>query len=395
MGIKKGSLLGAVLLVAGTAIGGGMLALPVLTCQGGFFPASLLLCLSWLFMAATGTLLVEVYLWHKREVNLVSMAGTTLGRVGQVAAWILYIFLFYSLTTAYIAGGGNLVGDLSSLIGGEKLAAIWGPLIFLALFVPFVVIGASAVDRINRIFVAGLFLSFFIFLILGSFSIDFKQLTHANFAGLSKALLVVFTSFGYQGIVPTLVGYLGRDGVRTRKAIWIGTAIPLLIYLIWEMMILGVIPLPGLEDALSCGQSAVYPLKEHLGLGWLYGVGEAFAFFAIVTSFLGVTLGLTDFFSDGLKIEKRGIRRALLALLVFLPPLIFVLINPCLFLMALNWGGGLGCALLLGLLPILMAWSGRYSKKFTGKQFLGGGRPILLLLLLYFLFIAVAAIATL
>src|ERR1700722_18229331 len=109
---KGGSILGGGLIVAGTAIGGGMLALPVLTAPGGFLPAVIIYILCWLFMTATGLLLVEVLLWSKTEVNIVSMAKMTLGLPGKIVAWVLYLFLFYSLTVAYLSGGGALVGDV-------------------------------------------------------------------------------------------------------------------------------------------------------------------------------------------------------------------------------------------------------------------------------------------
>ncbi len=103
--MKTGTFWGGALLVAGTAIGGGMLALPVLTAPGGFFPAILIYILSAFFMGATALLFMEVFLWSPQEVNLVSMAQMTLGRAGKIVVWLLYLFFFYSLVVAYIGGG--------------------------------------------------------------------------------------------------------------------------------------------------------------------------------------------------------------------------------------------------------------------------------------------------
>src|SRR6202034_2531754 len=102
-----GGLLGGSLLVAGTSIGGGMLALPVLTSVGGFVPSLVIYFSCWLFMACTGLLFLEVSLWLHAEANIVSMADRTLGKIGKYAAWGLYLFLFYCLTLAYIVGCGN------------------------------------------------------------------------------------------------------------------------------------------------------------------------------------------------------------------------------------------------------------------------------------------------
>lgn len=378
---RGGHLLGGALLVAGTAIGGGMLALPVLTAPGGILPAILIFCLCWLFMTATGLLLVEVFLWSKKEVNLVSMAQMTLGKAGKFAAWILYIFLFYSLTTAYVAGGGGLVNDLF-----ERLPTWVCPILFVCIFAPFVTFGARAVDRINLLLMGGLILSFFTFVVLGITKVELNLLNRVNFPLALLATPVIFTSFAYQGIVPTLTNYLGRDPKRVKKAIVIGTSIPLFCYIVWEILILGVLPLESLEKARELGYTAVQPLKEAFHLPWLYSVGEFLAFFTLVTSFLGVTLGLLDFLADGLKVKKTVNGRLLLSLMIFLPPLAFALANPYIFLDALHYAGGIGCALLLGLLPILMAWRGRYVLNFKSESPLFGGRLVLSLLVLFIVF---------
>lgn len=165
-----------------------------------------------------------------------------------------------------------------------------------------------------------------------------------------------------------------------KRAIFWGTAIPFVIYVIWEALILGIVPLQFLEEARKADDTAVCPLKNILEFPWLYGIGQFFAFFAITTSFFGVTLGLLDFLADGFKIQKTWSKRFWLCLLIYLPPLIFVLYNPCIFLNALNYAGGLGCALLLGLLPILMVWSGRYHLKLQSTYSLPGGKGMLILL---------------
>ena len=383
---KGGSILGGGLIVAGTAIGGGMLALPVLTAPGGFLPAVIIYILCWLFMTATGLLLVEVLLWSKKEVNIVSMAQMTLGVPGKIVAWILYLFLFYSLTVAYISGGGALVDDIFEAFGKHDIPLWSGPLIFVLIFAPFVAFGAKAVDRINMLLMTGLIISFLVFVVLGVKHIEIKLLTPFNWSLALLATPVVFTSFGFQGIVPTLTNYLDRNPDKVKKAIVGGSIIPLITYILWEGLILGVVPPGQLEQAKNLGQSAVAPLKNILYIPWLFTIGEFFAFFAIVTSFLGVTLGLLDFMSDGLKVEKNFRGRLLLALLIFIPPLIFSMVNPRLFLDALHYAGGLGCALLLGLLPILMVWRGRYTLKLKSVYSLFGGRITLSLLIFFVIF---------
>lgn len=382
---KSGSLLGGILLIAGTSIGGGMLALPVLTSLGGFIPSLFIYLLCWAFMASTGLLFLEVSAWMKGESNIISMAQRTLGTPGKIFAWVLYLFLFYCLTLAYVVGCGNL---LSEFFGGA-LPDQWGSLIFVLLFSPCIYAGAKVVGRLNALMMVGLGVAYLIFVILGYSYVKTDLLLQRNWGLSLVALPIAFTAFAYQGIIPTLVTYLAFDIKKARMAIIAGSLIPLAAYIIWQGLILGIVPTyepGGLADALQNGDNAVHPLKNFLQSPWVYLVGQFFAFFALVTSFFGVTLGLLDFLADGLKVEKNALNKLWLCLIIFIPPLAISVTHPHVFLIALDYAGGFGCALLLGLLPILMVWSGRYRQNFSSPYPLPGGKFTLILLVLFVLF---------
>jgi tyrosine-specific transport protein len=202
-------------------------------------------------------------------------------------------------------------------------------------------------------------------------------------------LPIAFTSFAYQGIIPTLASYMHHDAKAIRKAILIGSFIPFIAYVIWEGFILGIVPKEGTEglvEALKNGNNAVYPLKNFIHSSSVYYLGQAFAFFALITSFLGVTLGLRDFLADGLNIHKDLKGKLLLALFIFAIPLVISMSYPHIFLTALDYAGGFGVALLLGLLPILMTWIGRYYQGQDNNQQLPGGKITLIVLGLFVVF---------
>lgn len=389
----SGHLIRGILLVAGTSIGGGMLALPVLTSQVGFFPSLLIYLLTWLFMMCTGLLFLELSLWMGKGVNIVSMAERTLGQWGKAAAWCLYLFLFYCLTLAYIVGAGDL---LSEVMKGSMGLQDWqGQILFLLLFGPFVYVGAHLVGRLNLFLMLGLGVSYLIFVVLGFSYVRKELLFVTDWSKAWTALPITFTAFAYQGIIPTLVDYMKRDVKETRLAIIIGSFLPFITYAIWQWLILGIVPIDGpnsLNEAIQEGQNAIYPLKNVLNISSLYVVGQYFAFFALLTSFLGVTLGLLDFWADGLQVKKTDWMRFLLCLLVFIPPLLIAFIHPNIFLIALDYAGGFGCALLLGLMPVLMVWSGRYRMGLRGEYTVPGGR---LLLIALFLFVVIEIICQL
>jgi tyrosine-specific transport protein len=379
---NKSSVLIGALLVAGTSIGGGMLALPVLTSVTGFFPSLFVYFLCWIFMASTGLLFLEITEWMHEEANIVSMAQRTLGRFGKIAAWILYIFLFYSLNIAYIVESGDTVVQLAN----GHLPQWMGPIIFLIIFAPCIVISTALAGRINLVLMFGLIASYICFVVLGLRYINPQLLVSANWGQASKALPIAFTSFAYQGIIPTLVSYLKYDISKGRKAILIGSFIPLIAYIVWQTLIMGIVPIEGsdgLKEALHKDYNAVQAMKHFLSNPYVYAIGQFFAFFALVTSFLGVTLGLRDFLADGLNIKQTLSGKLGLSLLIFIPPLFIALIYPHIFLTMLEYAGGIGCALLLGLLPILMVWRARYHLNLKGTYPLFGGKTTLIVLAVF------------
>ncbi len=126
-------LIGGILLVIGTTIGAGMLALPVATAQLGFWGSMALLIGCWAVMTVSAFVFLEVNLWLPARSNLISMAGATLGRTGQACVWIVYLFLLYSILSAYIAGGGDLFHYLLSTRGIIVSSAV-ASILFTMLF---------------------------------------------------------------------------------------------------------------------------------------------------------------------------------------------------------------------------------------------------------------------
>src|SRR3990167_3886173 len=96
-------ILGSILLMVGTAIGAGMLAVPIATAELGFAGSLILLFICWFVMTSGAFLLLEVNLWMQPNSNLVTMARKTLGPFGQALAWLTFLLLLYSLISAYIS----------------------------------------------------------------------------------------------------------------------------------------------------------------------------------------------------------------------------------------------------------------------------------------------------
>lgn len=375
---------GGALIVAGTAIGAGVLAVPVLTAYSGFLPVTLLYVLSWLFSIASGFCFLEVMTWFKdkSQVNFLSMAQYTMGNFGKMSMWVLYLFLFYSLLVAYFCEGGNLVFRLLGCEDASSWVRNLSPLVFAVLICPGVMMGTRTLDYFNRVFVFGLAVTFVLFCVLGFSQIRLDHLTRASWRASMSSLPILFLSFGFQNVVPSLYYYMDKNVRDVKKAIVLGSLLALVSYIIWEGLVLGVIPLHFLLSAKAEGFTAVEAMKNALHSSLFYVAGEFFGFFALVSSFLGVALGMMDFLCDAFRWNKRS-HRYHLCVLTFLIPLALSMCHPDIVLYCLNYGGGIGVALIIGVFPVAMLWRGRYGKhRYQAKQLVPGGRFVLLLMIL-------------
>jgi tyrosine-specific transport protein len=380
--MRDSRVFGGILLVSGTAIGAAMLALPVSTGLAGFIPALWLFVIGWALMTYTAFLLLEVNFWMEADANMITMAKRTLGIPGAAFAWVCYLFLLYTLTTAYLAVGGPVFLEGIEAILGWRLPSWCGPVPLLLLFSVIVYRGTQTVDYVNRILMVGLVVSF---LLLMTSLIPHTQpalLKRTDWPQLLLSVSVVATSFGYHIIIPSLTTYLERDVRRLKLVLIVGSAIPLLVYVLWDAVILSIIPQAGLVSGYLSGGNGASLVADVLQSPWVHVVARFVLFFAIVTSFLGVSLSLWDFLSDGLHISKHGRGRYALYVVTFLPPLAFALIHPRAFLTAIEYAGAFGVMTLLALLPALMIWRGRYQLHFASPLFRApGGRLALLVVI--------------
>lgn len=356
--LQTNRFLGGILLVAGTSIGAGMLALPIVSSFAGFFPSFLLLGISWLFLLTTSLILLEVNLAFPGEVNLITMAQRTLGIPGKIICWIAYLLLLYSLTAAYIAGSSPLFLQAVEWATGWPPPLWMGPFPLLLLFGLFVYLGTQVVDWVNRILMFGLILSYALLVAFLPSHLEPNLLRHIDASAVWIAVPLAITSYGFHIIIPTLTTYLHHDVKKLRAILWIGSFIPFLVYAIWEFLILGTVPLQGthgLAAAYMGGTSAATSLSAILQNSWIPTVAKGFSFFAIITSFLGVSLSLSDFLTDGLHMKQFSLGRELACLLTFVPPLLFVLFYERGFILALQCAG-IFVAILLCIFPAAMAW---------------------------------------
>jgi len=387
--------IGGVLLVVGTTIGAGMLALPVATAELGFWGSIVLLVSSWAIMTASAFLFLEVNLWLPPNSNLISMAGATLGKTGQSIVWAFYLLLLYSILCAYIAGGGDLLHYVMST-AGINLPDSVTPILFVLIFGLVVYFGMRSVDYVNRGLMMGKMGALILLIVMILPFVTSHNLSSGEFKHIvsPNSITIAVLAFTSMMIIPSLRTYFNDDVKTLRKVIFFGSLIPLLCYIAWDMAILGVIPLQGSPGMLQMTKSAtsnsdlIVALKTLLHKDTVTTLAKFFTSICMATSFLSISLSLSDFLSDGLKVSKKGVSgNSIIMGATFLPPVVVVLFYPDAFMRGLEYAG-LSCLILMLLLPAVMAWFGRYRLALTtadgGQQHQIGGGKLLLVFLMVF-----------
>ncbi|MCL9685768.1 amino acid permease [Legionella maioricensis] len=376
-------LIGGILLIVGTSIGGGMLALPVSTAEVGFGNSLFFLFFCWLVMTAGALLVLEVNLRLPPGSNMISMAKSTLGLPGQIIAWITYLFLLYTLLAAYISGGSDVFSGILHRMNIDLPNWITS-VIFTALFSFVVYKGIRSVDYVNRGLMFGKLGVYVLLVAIISPHVSPIGLVGGSARAFTGTLMILITSFGFASIVPSLRDYFDNDIRTLRRVILFGSLIPLFCYIVWDAVIMGVVSREGTNGliALMNSEHATSGLTEALNQSvqsqWISGFFGFFTSICMVTAFLGVSLGLFDFLADGLKLKKSGNEGKYTLALTFLPPLAVVLINPGIYLHALSYAG-ICCVILLLLLPAIMAWKGRKTCVLAPSEshMVPGGTPSL------------------
>lgn len=359
----KSQTLGSALLIAGTSIGAGMLALPLISAATGLWAALFLMLVTWGLAAYGGLLIAEACRACPEVENLHGMVGKLLSRNAQLVAVAAMLFLYYSLCAAYIAGGAS---QLNSILQSAGISLpFWGAAVLVTFLVAVVVlIGTVLVDICNRVmFFSMLFLMTVILVSLFPHAkVDNLVIESASYPVLLAALPVLYTSFGYHCVVPTVVRYVKGCPVRFRRALIIGSVMPFVMYALWKVSTVGALSssvvrdVADRPDSVSVLMMTVGQVSAVNSFGLIVSV---FAAFALATSFLGVALGLFDYLSELSHNSSNGMRgRVRTILLTLFVPMMVAIYYPDGFIMALGYAA-VALVVLAVFLPVLMVWKVR------------------------------------
>ncbi|OOF80881.1 tryptophan permease [Rodentibacter caecimuris] len=387
---KSPSLLGGAMIIAGTAIGAGMLANPTSTAGVWFIGSILVLVYTWFCMMTSGLMILEANLHYPTGSSFDTIVKDLLGNGWNVINGVSVAFVLYILTYAYITSGGGITQNLlnqllSSSESAVEIGRTFGSLIFCIVLAAFVWLSTKAVDRFTTVLIGGMVIAFFLSTagLLGSVKTEvlFNTLAQGEqqyLPYLLTALPVCLVSFGFHGNVPSLVKYYHRDGNRVMKAIFIGTGLALIIYILWQFAIQGNLPRAEFAPVIEKGgdvSALLEALHKYIETDYIAVILNFFAYMAIASSFLGVTLGLFDYIADLCKFDDSVMGRTKTTLVTFLPPLLLSLQFPYGFVIAIGYAG-LAATIWAAIVPALLAKASRKKFPNTTYKVYGGNLMI-------------------
>lgn len=360
--------MGAILLVAGTCIGSGMIALPMVLVKLGLVPSILLMLVVWFVMYYTSLINLELNLQADRGLPLGELGRLFSGRTAEFIGITSLKLLSYSLLAVFIYGGSSIAQELiaskmATQYPFESIASCFALVAIIILLFPI-----KLIDYFNRLLFMSLLAVVTILIIGLAVSVNWSNLPlfspqYDDLSTWAALVPVVFTSFGFQVIFHTLTNYCHKNAKMLKQAFFWGSFIPAIVYILWTCSILSVVyhENPEFYNQMIQGKAEVGELIQVLSgiakwksvqlLVWLISL------LAIATSVIGVGIGLFDSLQGRMPkaIRNDSIRNILASVVTIGPAYLAVLYIPNAFITVLGFAGMI-LAIIAIILPTYLFW---------------------------------------
>ena len=366
--------MGAILLIAGTCIGSGMIALPMVFANIGIIPSILLMLFIWAIMYYTSLINLELNLQAGHGLPLGLLGRKFSGRIAEAIGNISLKLLSYSLLAVYIYGGSSVLQTLIKTHLGTQISFDCIAACYVIFAIALLLMPIKIIDYCNRLLFIGLLAIVGILMIGLAFNIHWTHLPLFS-DGLTeisvwRALIpVVFTAFGFQVIFHTLTDYCNRNPRILKRAFFWGSLLPAAVYILWICTLLSVIYTDNSEfyAKMAHGKIEVGELIETLSnisnwhsvqlLVWWISL------LAIFTSVIGIGVGLFQSLTKMVpsSISCPNARNFIAAIATILPAYFVVICIPNAFISVLGFAGMI-LTIIAILLPVYLFWQIKEQK---------------------------------
>ncbi len=362
-----------------------MLGLPSAGAGAWSLWSMLAVALTMVVMTVSGWMLLESYRGYPLRVSFDTVTRDLLGNKVNALNNLSVYFVGGILLYAYITSAGLIIEGMTGL--GSQ----WASVLFTLGFSFVVWHSTRAVDRISILLVILMGLSFAFGISGMSMNIRLDLLldrvgAEHSYAPYALVMLpVALTSFGYHHSVSSMRAYYGEER-RASRAILGGTVIALAFYLIWLASVFGNLPRSAFGPVIEQGgnvDALLTALGSVIESEAVANALNAFSMAAILSSFIGVGLGVFDYLADLFKFDNDRSGRTKSWALTFLPPLLLSLLFPFGFLVAIGYAGAVA-TLWTCIIPPLLAWKVRSAQGDKGEGFRAPGGVLMIALVILF-----------
>ena len=388
---KQPSIFGGACIIASVCVGAGMLGLPSSGAGAWTIWSSIAIFITMIVMTISGWLLLETYKHYDIRVSFSTVTKDILGNnvniINNLAVYFVGGILLYAYTTA---SGGIVDGLMQPIINlGENGSRLWS-IIFVFVFSVFVWHSTRWVDRISVLLIVFMVL-FFGFSTYGlTLNIQLDNLfdlntNESNYAQYAIAMFpVALTSFGYHHSVCTMRAYYGEER-KAKFAILGGTCIALTLYLLWICSIFGSLPRSSFAPILASDGNIdvlLQALNNVIDSNYVKQAINGFSIAAILSSFIGVGLGVFDYLADFFQFDNTRLGRTKSWAVTFLPPLILSVLFPLGFLKAIGYAGAVA-TIWTCIIPALLVLKARKIQGHSEGFMVAGGNAVVIFVFIF------------
>ncbi|CAK9067185.1 unnamed protein product [Durusdinium trenchii] len=335
----------AAVLVTGTAIGGGFLALPYTTAPSGFVPSFVVMLFSWALLFVQAQVATDLLVEESKgeAVSFAVAAQRRLGSKGEIVISVLFLLLMMTTLVSQYAEAGALFSTLTGM--PQNLARL---LLSLALAILTWKSPTTRTAAVNGLLTLGFVLASFVVFGTGLPLAHWDRLLRSDWRNYARSFPTILQLFVYLEVTPSIGSLLQLQPSRMKRAIFVGSVLLLILETAWSALGLALVPFHGglREDPVTVLLRQGGPVASAvLGLGC----------FAVVTTILGTNLALRSF-CRGAKLLPPSWAYSLGVLLPALAP-------KGAFFAAIDFAGAYPVTLLWGCALPLMALRGQNKTK--------------------------------
>lgn len=363
---------GAIMLIASTCIGSGMIALPMILAKVGIIPSIILMILVWLVIYHTSLVNIELVLQSGEELTLGALSKRFSGRISEFIGSISFNLLSYTLLAVYITAGSSVLQKMLESSSGVSYEYLYIVNIYGLVAIALLMLPLKIIDYLNRFLFIGLLAVVGVIILAMLTKINWSNipLFSKDFLNLSSwkiIIPIVFTAFGFQVIFHTLAKFCSFDSVMLKRAFLWGSLIPAIVYILWSVALISSIyqNAPEFYNQMETGTVTVgslikilsdiakWPLVQVI-IWWI-------SILAIVTSTLGVGIGLEGSLVKMIKIDNVFIKKILSVCLTIFPAYLLAVKIPDGFTKLLGFAGMI-LVVIAVILPIYLLVKAKFPK---------------------------------